>query len=274
MIRTKIVEMASVQADLERRHTELQVVHEQLLITEQRAKVANEAKSSFLATMSHELRTPLNAIIGYAELLEEELDIGEISTDEIAIDLQRIRTAGRHLLSLVNDILDLSKIEAGEYRLEMRAVDVRKVVQNAVVSARPTIEKNGNSLSVDLEETEKTYTDPLALTQCLINILSNAGKFTSHGSIEVRLRRTICGVRIEIQDTGIGMTKDQVESVFSAFVQADASTSRKYGGTGLGLSICRNLVSLLGGELEVESTLGAGTTFAVEVPRAHAALNE
>jgi signal transduction histidine kinase len=233
------------------------------------AAAANRMKSDFLANISHELRTPLNAVIGYSELIEEEL--ADQGLDVATADLHRIRAAGRHLLSLITEILDLSKIEAGRMELAPSSFKVVEMIGTVIDTISPLAKQQGNVLSVDIEAGLGTaYSDELRLRQSLINILSNACKFTSNGIILIRARRVIANdrelLRFEVKDTGLGMTPDQLARVFEPFVQADASISRRFGGTGLGLAITRKIMSLLGGEIEATSSEGHGSTFVLTLP--------
>jgi signal transduction histidine kinase len=230
---------------------------------------ANRAKSRFLANMSHELRTPLNAIIGYSEMLEEQ------ATDEhrsdLVADLQRIRGAGRHLLGLINDVLDLSKIEAGRTELVWETVDSRTLLDEVADTARPLMRKNANAFTVDCARgVGLIECDGVRLKQVLLNLLANAAKFTREGRVRLRLRQERAAGRdwqlFEISDTGIGMTAEQMGRVFQAFGQADAQIGREYGGTGLGLVISRRLCQLMGGDVTMASTWGKGSTFTVRVP--------
>jgi signal transduction histidine kinase len=217
---------------------------------------ANKAKSQFLAVMSHELRTPLNAIIGYAELLEEGLEDGESASVE---DVRRIAGAGRTLLTLINDILDLSRIEAGRIEMNMAPTDVREVIRSAVEVCRPLAEKNGNTVKVTIAPALAFIeADAFRLRQCVVNLLSNACKFTSNGDIVVSAEGAGEGVEICVADTGIGITDEQMSKLFQPFVQADASITRAYGGTGLGLSITKRLTELMGGTLTLSSKRGHG----------------
>jgi signal transduction histidine kinase/DNA-binding response OmpR family regulator len=237
------------------------------------AEQANQAKSRFLANMSHELRTPLNAIIGYSEMAEEELlEIGQAS---LAEDARRVHGAGRQLLALINDILDLSKIEAGGYEVFLETLDVRNVLEEVAATVRPLASRNGNELRLEAGEDLATmHTDLTKLRQILYNLLSNACKFTRAGVVTLRGRREKSAVGdevvFEVADTGIGIAADQVERIWSPFTQADASTTREFGGTGLGLSITRAFSEMLGGTIRVASEPGVGTTFTVRLP-AHAA---
>ncbi len=233
------------------------------------AENASVSKSQFLASMSHELRTPLNAIIGYAEILHEEAEADSRETD--IKDIERILSAARQLLHLINDILDLSKIEAG--RMDVTASDfgVRALVEEAAETLRPVIEKNGNTLEVEFAgDLGESRSDPFKLNQCLLNLLSNAAKFTEQGKIIVRARRVIevdgDWIEIGVRDTGIGMSEEQVARLFNPFTQAEATTSQKYGGTGLGLAITRRMMQLLGGDVHVKSVEGQGSTFTLRMP--------
>jgi len=251
------------------------------------AESANRAKSTFLANMSHELRTPLNAIIGYSEMLKEEAE--ELGSGESVSDLEKIRSAGKHLLSLIDDILDISKIEAGRMDLYLETFDIHTLIESAVATAKPLIEKNGNILEVYCRDNLHTmHADMTKVRQVLLNLLSNAAKFTKNGKIAIGVE-SIKNEQLRMQnqeessqiliansefisfrvtDTGIGMTKDQLQRVFQPFTQADASTTRKYGGTGLGLAISQRFCQMMGGSIEASSTLGAGSTFTVLLPSA------
>jgi PAS domain S-box-containing protein len=244
----------------------------ELLRARQEAEAANSAKSQFLAHMSHELRTPLNAIIGYSEMVEEE--VTDVGHPELAPDLQKIRAAGRHLLALINDILDLSKIEAGKLELYVEPFDVRDTIRDVTTTIRPLVEKNANRLEVRCAEPLGTMrSDLVKIRQALLNLLSNACKFTDHGTITLTADRERNGSGDEwlvftIADTGIGMTPEQMGRLFEAFTQADASTARRYGGTGLGLAITRRFCRMMGGDVVVASEPGTGSTFTVRLPAA------
>ncbi|MEE4331293.1 MAG: ATP-binding protein, partial [Wenzhouxiangella sp.] len=236
------------------------------------ADQANQAKSDFLANMSHELRTPMNAIIGYSEMILEEIDDDEdIGAREFEDDLGKIQAAGRHLLALINDVLDISKVEAGKMSLFLEPVDLRKLVDDALATAQPLIQKNGNRIEVKIDGLDgPIQADDTKLRQILLNLLSNAAKFTSNGKIELSGRATrVHGqprVEIAVADTGIGMTPEQLAKVFEAFTQADSSTTRQYGGTGLGLTISKRFAELMGGDLGVTSEQGKGTCFTLSFP--------
>ena len=229
------------------------------------AEEASAAKSLFIANMSHELRTPLNAIIGYTEILREGAD-AERRADDIA-DHDRVLRAARDLLRMINEILDLSKIEAGRMDVEAEAFDVATLVRCAVDAVRPQAEANGNVLSVELDKAGfgDTCSDAFKLHQCLVNLLANAAKFTSNGLIRVRAHRQAEHLIFDVEDSGIGIAPENLAALFEPFVQADASTTRNFGGTGLGLAITRNLAKLLGGDVSVESTPGVGSTFQIFV---------
>jgi signal transduction histidine kinase/CheY-like chemotaxis protein len=234
------------------------------------AESASKVKSAFLANMSHELRTPLNAIIGYSELLAE--DAGDRGDSASLADLEKIGAAGRHLLGLINEILDLSKIEAGKMEIYIEKVALQAAVAEVKALVAPQIEKNGNTLVIDCpDDIGALRTDVTKLKQCLINLLSNAAKFTKAGSITLRLRRTEADdgtphVVFAVVDSGIGMTDEQIGRLFQAFTQADSSTTRNFGGTGLGLTITRHFVTMLGGTINVTSTPGQGSTFSIDLP--------
>ena len=225
---------------------------------------ANQAKSDFLANMSHELRTPLNAIIGITEMLKDDAE--DEGRAELIEPLERIHRAGKHLLDLINEILDLSKIEAGRLELSLEEVELVPLLQEAATTAMPLAAKNGNRLEVRLTEClGRTRTDPMRLRQIVLNLLSNACRFTEHGEVLLEAKRergdAADWLVISIADTGIGMTPEQIGRLFQDFTQADASTTRKYGGTGLGLAISRRLARLMGGDIEVESSQGSRLTF-------------
>jgi CheY-like chemotaxis protein len=233
------------------------------------ADAANLSKSQFLTSMSHELRTPLNAIIGYSEILQEEA-LADGRDSDLA-DIERVLNAARQLLHLINDILDLSKIEAGRMDVSATAFDVAGLVQEATAIVRPSIEKNRNTLHVDIQsDLGEGFTDSFKLNQCLLNLLANAAKFTSDGEIVLRARRVARDdgdwVEIAVADTGIGMTDEQITRLFQAFVQADVTTARRYGGTGLGLVLTRRMIQMLGGEVSVVSAPGQGSTFTLRFP--------
>ena len=233
------------------------------------AEAANRTKSAFLANMSHELRTPMNAIIGYSEMLAEEAE--DAGVEEFIPDLNKIQSAGKHLLSLINDILDLSKIESGKMTVYLEAFDVRSLVEDVAATVKPLLSKNNNKLILNIQPELGAMTSDLTkVRQTLFNLLSNASKFTENGTITLSTNLDKSGlssnVTFAVQDTGIGMTPEQCGKLFQAFSQADASTTRKYGGTGLGLAISRRFCQILGGDITVTSMPGTGSTFTVILP--------
>ncbi|MFN3728508.1 MAG: response regulator [Fimbriimonadaceae bacterium] len=260
---------ALLESRVRERTSELQRAVVDLKLAREEAEGANRSKSIFLANMSHELRTPLNAVIGYGEMLLE--DARADGNDALAEDLTRIHSAGKHLLELINAVLDLSKIEAGKMELFIEEFDVRQMVGGVQSIVTPLMLKNGNRFRVEVApEVGSMQADVTKVRQSLLNLLSNAAKFTSQGevSLEVRLIRTDGRECIEfaVTDTGIGMTPDQTSRLFEQFTQADASTTRKYGGTGLGLAISRSFCRMMGGDVTVVSEPGVGSTFTMSVP--------
>ena len=235
------------------------------------ADEANATKSMFLANVSHELRTPLNAIIGYSEMLHDELgDTQEIDRPQFQQDLDTIIKSGRQLLTLIDDILDLSKIETGNMSLHCEAFSPTELLHEAFEVLAPLLRNNDNTLKIEeLGALPEFYNDPAKFRQIFTNLLSNANKFTHAGYITVsaqELPDPAGWVAFTVRDTGIGMTSEQLTRVFNAFVQADSSTSANYGGTGLGLAICRDFCTLMGGSISVESEVGVGSTFTVLLP--------
>jgi len=233
------------------------------------AEEANRTKSQFLANMSHELRTPLNAIIGYSEMLQEEA--ADLGYEDLTPDLQKIQAAGKHLLALINDVLDLSRIEAGRMELYLETFELSTMLQGVEATIRPLVEKNANTLVVRrADNLGAIRADLTKVRQSLLNLLSNASKFTQRGTISLHVaRETVDGiawVAFRVSDTGIGMTPEQMARLFQAFSQAESSTARQYGGAGLGLAITKRFCQMMGGDISVESEVGQGSTFTIKLP--------
>lgn len=251
------------------RTAELRVASEELAIKRDEALEASRSKSLFLANMSHELRTPLNAIIGYSEMLEEEAE--DLGYDDIVPDLQKIQKAGTHLLSLINDILDISKIEAGKVELYLEDFQLQELLTDIISTIQPVIERNENTLVfLPAGELGILHSDITKMRQMIFNLLSNATKFTERGVISLIVSRKVEDdnewLYVEVRDTGIGMNEVQLGRIFQEFTQADSSTTRKYGGTGLGLPISRHFAQLMGGDIIVKSEEGKGSSFTIRVP--------
>jgi signal transduction histidine kinase len=261
-IHTDITELKQTEIELSKAIAEAQKA---LAVAEE----ANSAKSAFLANMSHELRTPMNAIIGYSEMLLEEAK--ESSQNNTVGDLLKIHSSAVHLLSLINEILDLSKIESGKMELYLEEISVPSMINEITNTIQPLIDKNANKLSIQCPESIPVIkTDLIKLRQILLNLLSNAGKFTHRGEINftVMVENTpvVVWIIFKVSDTGIGMSKEQVDKAFDAFTQADNSTTRKYGGTGLGLTITKRFCEMMGGSISVESAPAVGSVFLVKLP--------
>ena len=254
--------VVAIYADI----TKLKQHEAELAAARDAADEANRTKSNFLANMSHELRTPLNAIIGYSEILQEDaVDKGDKDSVD---DLQKIESAGRHLLGLINNILDLSKIEAGRMDVFIEAIDIQALLEEVLTIVKPLADKSENVIKLICPADVGSFrSDQTKVKQCLLNLLSNANKFTSKGTLTLTVTRE-SGSRVcfGVSDTGIGMTKEQLDRLFQPFSQSEASTAKRFGGTGLGLAITKHFCTLLGGDVTVESTPGKGSTFIIRLP--------
>ena len=226
---------------------------------------AERARAQFIANMSHELRTPMNAIIGYSEMVVEELT--ELGHDALTDDVRRVHRSGKHLLRLINDILDLSKIDAGKMEVQRERVDLADLAREVVEAVTPAAMDQANEIRLELDVTvHSIVSDRQRIRQCLLNLLSNAVKFTQGGEIVLRVEPAKGGVQLAVSDEGIGMSKAQQERIFAEFTQGDASTARRFGGTGLGLTLTRRFAEMMGGSVRVESTPGVGSTFFLQLP--------
>ncbi len=262
-------EVEHATAELRSTLLELEGKNAELDVQRSRAQEANQSKSKFLANMSHELRTPLNAIIGYSEMLEEDAE--QAGDTGYIPDIQKVNTAGRHLLSLINDILDLSKVEAGKMTLYLETANIESVIEYTASTIRPLAAQNENELVLDCDPgIGSMRMDVTKVRQVLFNLLSNACKFTEKGTITLTAKRIEMGskdwIEFTVSDTGIGMTPEHMDHLFEAFSQADASITKKYGGTGLGLTLCKSFSELMGGEINVRSEQGEGSTFILLLP--------
>jgi len=249
---------------------------EQLDAARAKAEHANAARSEFLARMSHELRTPLNAVIGYSEILIEDAARNG-DPEEHAADLRRIHGAGRHLLALINDVLDLSTIEAGRMAVRVAPIDLGRFVDEVVATSQPLIDNNHNTLLVERRtELGAVLSDAAKLRQAVLSLLDNAAKFTKNGRITLTITRERLGrgdwLAIAVRDTGIGFSPDKIVSLFDNFTQAEPLMTRRYGGTGLGLALSRKLCRLMGGDISAESAPGRGACFTLRIPVSMASL--
>jgi signal transduction histidine kinase len=262
-----LTRLTDVNATLESRVLERT---SELEVARDHALAANKAKTQFLANMSHELRTPLNAIIGYSEMLEEEAREEKRTSD--LTDLRKIGRAGKHLLEMINDVLDLSKIESGEMTINSEPVGVQGLLENIIEIIHPMLKENNNEIRLNIEAHLTTINvDKLRLRQVLLNLVSNANKFSRNGIIDIHARMRESGqqkvVEIAVRDTGIGISKQDLALIFDPFAQADNTYAGKHEGTGLGLAISRNLCRMMGGDIYVESVLGEGSVFTVSLPK-------
>ncbi|WP_448203281.1 PAS domain-containing protein [Azospirillum sp. sgz302134] len=247
--------------------TERKRAEEELEAARDTAEEANRAKSLFIANMSHELRTPLSAVIGYTEMLEEELS--DLGMDSMLPDLEKIEANARHLLNLINGVLDISKIEAGKMEVHGEDADVAALAREVAATVQALVEKKGNRLEAQIPGgLGRIHTDVVKVRQCLFNLLSNAAKFTENGTVTLAVERfgEDGDVAFRVSDTGIGMTTEQVERLFERFMQADSSTTRRFGGTGLGLAITKAFAEMLGGDIAIETAPGKGTSFTLRLP--------
>jgi signal transduction histidine kinase len=270
----KVLERTAELVEINKRLTqeidERQIIEEKLQWAKETAESANLAKSQFLATMSHELRTPLNAILGYSEMVKEEAI--ELSFEEALPDLEKVIASGKHLLAMINDVLDISKLEAGEMKLYNEKFKVSNLINEVIKTIQPFMESTGNTLEVqgDNETLGEMEADLTKVRQILLNLLDNAAKFTHHGTVTLTVNfqedSTNKWIHFQVTDTGIGLTEEQISNLFQIFTQVDSSSTRKYGGTGLGLVISKRFVEMMGGSLTVQSEYGRGTIFYVQLP--------
>lgn len=263
-------DVMSMRSAVEKETELLRVATDKLRDAKKRAEAANNARSVFLAKMSHELRTPLNAVIGYSELIMESMDPSKASAQKVK-DLERINSSGRHLLSLVNEVLDLSKVESDIVELKEEEFDVEEYSKEVIATAEPLVKANGNQFVVQrLAPLGKINGDRTKLRQVALNLLSNAAKFTKGGTVSLILNRKFIGqdewFEVQVTDTGIGISEDAIAKLFDNYTQATADTAHKYGGTGLGLAITQKLCFLMGASITVTSELGRGSCFTIRIP--------
>jgi signal transduction histidine kinase len=266
-VKERTAELTAANQLLKEEIVERKQIEERLNWAKKQSDAANLAKSRFLANMSHELRTPLNVIIGYSEMLEEEaIDHG---CEDFTPDIEKIYLAGKHLLNLINDVLDITKIETGKMTLHCETFDLSTIIHQMISSVQPLMEKQCNTLQIHLDDRlGEMYADVTKLRQILLNLLSNAAKFTEKGTITLKVTSTSdkSGFNFIVIDTGIGMNVAQINDLFQLFTQVDSSATRKYGGAGLGLAITKQFTEMMGGTISVKSELGQGSTFFVELP--------
>ena len=262
-------EMDAIYREMNAKRIEQERVNVELDLARKEAVEANKAKSTFLANMSHELRTPLNAIVGYSEMLLEELT--ETGMEHCVTDLNKVTSAARHLAEIINDILDLSKIESGKVILDIQQFELPKAINDVKDIVCPGIEKGNNKFALEIDPSIKyIISDQMKIRQNLLNLIGNASKFTQNGNISLYIKKTVINddewLIFDVTDNGIGIAQEQINLIFDPFTQADASTTRKYGGTGLGLAITKKICNLLGGDISVKSIVGQGSTFTMKLP--------
>lgn len=258
------LKIVTLQKQLQVRNTELERLYLEQKQARQAAEAASKAKDTFLANMSHELRTPLNAIIGYGEIIQE--DAYDLGFRDILGDLDSIQLAAKQLLALINDVLDLAKIEAEKMELQIEQINISEFIKDTVTLIQPIVQKTHNELTVECPDNIGTMnTDGKRMQQILLNLLGNAAKFTRDGQIHLTARREGDTLFFDVKDTGIGIEQEQLETIFQPFLQGDNSRTRKYGGTGLGLALCQRICQILGGQIWVHSELGKGSQFTVEL---------
>lgn len=261
-VNARTLELRQINQEMEQR---IKLRTAELADAMEKAQAADRIKSAFLATMSHELRTPLNSIIGFTGIILQGI-VGPLN-DEQKKQLNMVRGSAQHLLSLINDVLDISKIEAGQLQIAHEDYNLRQTIEKAVGSARPLADKKGLELACSISPEIGNITgDRRRVEQILLNLISNAIKFTEKGSVKIECEPEDGKVNIRVIDTGIGIRTEDTETIFKAFRQIDSGITRKYEGTGLGLSICKRLVELMGGKIWVTSVLGSGSTFGFNLP--------
>jgi signal transduction histidine kinase len=256
--------LANKVKELEQRTAELVITTMKAQTAQEQAKAANHAKSRFLANISHELRTPLNAIMGYTEILQEEFQ--EQDDIDCLSDLHKVASASKHLLSLIDNILDISKIEAGKIEVYWQKLELATVITEVADTIRPLLSQNNNSLTIQADYLGTVYVDTIKVRQCLLNLLSNANKFSQNSTIVLFTKQESQWITLGVSDQGIGFPPEKIEYLFQPFAQADDSATRCYGGTGLGLTITKEFCELMGGHIHINSTVGQGSTVTIRLP--------